>query len=117
VISSPGSKLLEAARALGLAVAAEGFVDRGYESDGSLVARGKPGALVEDPEDAARAALAIVFEGRLVARNGQTIPVAADTLCIHGDTPNAAAIAAAVRKALVEAEVIVRSLRGWRPAA
>lgn len=117
VISSPGSKLLDAARALGLAVAAEGFVDRGYEADGSLVARGKPGALLEDPEDAARTALAIVFERRLVARNGQTIPVAADTLCVHGDTPNAAAIAAAVRKALVEAEVIVRSLRGWRPAA
>ena len=117
VVSSPGSKLLDAARALGLAVAAEGFVDRGYEADGSLVARGNPGALVEDPADAARSALAIVFDGRLVARNGQTIPVAADTLCVHGDTPNAAAIAAAVRKALVDAEVIVRSLRGWRPAA
>jgi UPF0271 protein len=117
VVSSPGAKLLEAARALGLAVAAEGFVDRAYEGDGSLVARGQPGALVEDPEDAARAALAIVFERRLVARNGQTIPVVADTLCVHGDTPNAPAIAAAVRKALVDAEVIVRSLRGWRPAA
>jgi UPF0271 protein len=117
VVSSPGSKLLEAARALDLAVAVEGFVDRGYEDDGSLVARGKPGAIVEDPDDAARSALAIVFERRLVARNGQTIPVSADTLCVHGDTPNAAAIAAAVRKALVDAEVIVRSLRGWRPAA
>src|ERR1035437_7541051 len=117
VVSSPGSKLLEAARALGLAVAAEGFVDRGYEADGSLVARGNPGALIEDRADAARSALAIVFERRLVARDGQTIPVAADTLCVHGDTPNAAAIAAAVRKALVDAEVIVRSLRGWRPAA
>jgi len=117
VVSSPGSKLLDAARALGLAVAAEGFVDRGYEADGSLVARGTPGALIEDPADAARSALAIVFERRLVARDGQTIPVAAETLCVHGDTPNATAIAAAVRKALVDAEVIVRSLRGWRPAA
>ena len=117
VVSSPGSKLLDAARALGLAAAAEGFVDRAYEGDGSLVARGKPGALIDDPADAARSALAIVFEGRLVARDGKTISVAADTLSLHGDTENAAAIAAAVRKALVDAEVIVRSLRGWRPAA
>src|SRR5450830_1484696 len=117
VVSSPGSKLLDAGRALGLAVAAEGFVDRGYEADGSLVPRGAPGALVEDPAAAARCALAIVFERQTVARNGQAVPVAADTLSLHGDTPNAAAIAAEVRAALVEAEIIVRSLKGWRPAA
>jgi 5-oxoprolinase (ATP-hydrolysing) subunit A len=117
VVSSPGSKLLEAARALGLAVAAEGFVDRGYEADGSLVPRGAPGALVEDPAAAARCALSLVLKRRTVARNGQAVPLAVDTLCVHGDTPNAPAIAAAVRAALIEAEVVVRSLRGWRPAA
>ena len=117
LVSSPGSKLLDAGRALGLAVAAEGFVDRGYEADGSLVPRGAPGALVEDPAAAARCALAIVFERQTVARNGQAVPLAVDTLCVHGDTPNAPAIAAEVRAALVEAEIIVRSLKGWRPAA
>ncbi|MFI5120934.1 MAG: 5-oxoprolinase subunit PxpA [Thermoanaerobaculia bacterium] len=117
VVSCPGSKLLAAGRALGLVVAAEGFVDRGYETDGSLVPRGKPGALVEDPFAAARAALSLVLERRTVARNGQSIPLAVDTLCVHGDTPNASAIAAEVRAALVEAEIVVRSLKGWRPAA
>jgi UPF0271 protein len=117
LVSAPGSKLLEAGRALGLAVAAEAFVDRGYEADGSLVPRGTPGALVEDPAAAARCALGIVFYRQGVARNGQPFPLAADTLCLHGDTPNAVSIAAAVRAALVEANIVVRSLRGWRPAA
>jgi UPF0271 protein len=117
LVSSPGSKLMEAGRALGLAVAAEGFVDRGYEADGSLVPRGTPGALVEDPAAAARCALGIVFDRQGVDRNGQPFPLAADTLCVHGDTPNAPTIAAAVRAALVEANVVVRSLKGWRPAA
>ena len=68
VVSSPGSKLIEAASALGLRVAAEGFVDRAYEGRTGRSSRAdEPGALVEDPEAAARAALAIVFERRLVA--------------------------------------------------
>lgn len=117
LVSAPGSKLLEAGRALGLAVAVEGFVDRAYEADGSLVPRGTSGALVEDPAAAARCALGIVFNRQGIARDGQPFPLAADTLCLHGDTPNALAIAAAVREALVEAKVVVRSLKGWRPAA
>ena len=117
LVSSPGSKLLQAGRALGLVVAAEGFVDRGYEADGSLVPRGTSGALIEDPEAAARRALGIVFERKVIARNGQAVSLSADTLCLHGDTPNAPAIAAAVRVALIEANVVVRSLKGWRPAA
>jgi allophanate hydrolase subunit 2 len=69
------------------------------------------------PAPAARCALSLVLERRTVARNGQAVPLAVDTLCVHGDTPNAPAIAAEVRAALVEAEIIVRSLRDWRPAA
>ncbi|MFI5198143.1 MAG: LamB/YcsF family protein, partial [Thermoanaerobaculia bacterium] len=82
LVSSPGSKLLDAGRALGLAVAAEGFVDRGYEADGSLVPRGARGALVEDPAAAARSALSFVLERRTLARNGQAVPLAVDTLCV-----------------------------------
>lgn len=115
LVSAPGSKLLDAGRALGLAVAAEGFVDRGYEADGSLIPRGAPGALVEDPAAAARCAVSLVFERQTIARNGQAVPLAVDTLCVHGDTPNACAIAAEVRAALIEAEIVVRSLKGWRP--
>jgi UPF0271 protein len=117
LVSGPGSKLLDAGRAEGLVVAAEGFVDRGYEADATLVPRGTPGALVEDPAAAARQALAIVLHRQGTARNGQAFPLAADTLCLHGDTPNALAIAAAVRTALIQQTVVVRSLKGWRPAA
>jgi UPF0271 protein len=71
-------------------VIAEGFADRGYDGD-ALLPRGTPGALIEDPAAAARQALALVARGEV------------QTVCVHGDTPNAVAIARAVRDALVEA--------------
>lgn len=67
---------------------AEGFADRGYAADGSLLPRGTPGALIEDPARAAAAARALIARGDL------------DTICVHGDTPNAVAIARAVREVL-----------------
>ena len=105
----PHGALYHAAAADGAVAAAVARAIREVSPD--LVVVSSPGSKLLE------AARAIVFERRLVARDGQTIPVAADTLCVHGDTPNADAIAAAVRKVLVDAEVIVRSLRGWRPAA
>lgn len=82
----------------GLPVAAEGFADRAYESDGSLRPRDREGALLLDPRRAAEQALRLVRAG------------AVQTLCVHGDTPGAAAILAAVRAALREAGVAVAPL-------
>ena len=74
-----------------------------------------PSSRIRKPQPAAR--VSFVFDRRTIARNGESVPLAVDTLCVHGDTPNAAAIAAEVRAALVEAEIVVRSLKGWRPPA
>jgi len=93
-------------------VAAEGFADRGYNADGSLVARGTDGALVATPEEAAAKALSLAMDGIAVAVDGTRIPVSVETICLHGDTPGAAANAKAVRKALTDAGFELRALSG-----
>ena len=100
MVGLPGSALEDAANGAGLTFAAEGFADRAYEADGSLVSRSKPGALITDPAAAAAGVLRMVREGRV------------QTICIHSDTPQAPAIAAAVRRALDEQGVKVAGLRG-----
>jgi UPF0271 protein len=116
VVGAPRSKLLEVARKLGLRAANEGFADRAYNPDGSLVSRTDPDALIRDPARAAKQAVALARDGCVASRDGQLLKVAVDTICIHSDTPNAARIAAEVRKALLEAKVVVRSLKGWATA-
>lgn len=88
VIGLAGGELEAAAREAGLPYLSEAFADRGVRADGSLVPRGEPGALVDDPSAAAARARSIARDGR------------AEAICIHGDTPNAVAIARAVRAAL-----------------
>lgn len=89
-----------AAETLGCAVAAEIFADRAYNDDATLVDRRKPGAMVHDAELAASRMVAMVREGAIITESGKRIPGAIDTICCHGDTPEAVAIAAAVRAAL-----------------
>lgn len=88
LVGLPGSELLAAGRAAGLKTAAEGFCDRAYEPDGSLRSRDKAGAVYSDPDKAAKQALELARDGHV------------QTLCIHGDTPGAPAMALAVRAAL-----------------
>jgi UPF0271 protein len=110
LVGLAGSLLLDAGRAAGLTVAAEAFADRAYEEDGSLRSRRLPGAVHADPAAAAEQALAIVSEGIVRAFGGSPIAVRADTICLHGDTPDAPAFAAAVRQALEGAGVEIRAL-------
>lgn len=105
-----GSASLEVYAGSGFRVAAEAFADRRYEPDGRLRSRALAGALLAAPEAAAQA-VAIVREGRVIASDGSVVAVAADTLCVHGDTPGAERIAAAVRRALEAAGVTVAPLR------
>jgi UPF0271 protein len=105
LVGLAGSVLLDAGRAAGLAVAAEAFADRAYEADGSLRSRRLDGALLEDPADAARQAVAIVRDGCVRSHDGPDVPVRADTLCLHGDTPGAVAIARAIRTAFAQASI------------
>jgi len=114
LVTSPGSRLLAAARGLGMRAVAEGFADRGYDAAGSLVPRGTAGALVETPERAAAQALSLARDGFAVSVDGARVPLAVETICLHGDTPGAAANAAAVRRALEEAGIALSALSGAR---
>jgi len=108
-VGPPGSALLEAGAAAGLACLAEGFADRAYEADGRLRSRRLSGALLDDPVRAGAQAVSIARDGRVTAIDGTVLPLAAATLCVHGDTPGAAAIAAAVRRELAAAGITVRA--------
>lgn len=99
LVGLAGSRSIEAGREVGIRVAAEGFPDRGYNADGSLMSRTLPGALIESPEDVARHALELVKTGRM------------DTLCLHGDHPRAAENAKLLREVLTQNGVVIASLR------
>ena len=110
LVAQAGSPLERAARDAGVRVAAEAFLDRAYEPDGRLVARGRPGAVLEGAEIAARRAVQVAVERTVSAVNGRDLPVEADTLCVHGDTPGALEKARAARAALETAGVEVKRM-------
>lgn len=100
LVGQPGSALERAARAQGIPFVAEAFVDRAYLADGRLVPRNEPGAVYDDPKAMAAQAISLAVTQRVKSIDAQSIEVRADTLCIHGDTPNAPDAARAVRDAL-----------------
>ena len=111
VFAPPASALERAATAMDLRVAREGFVDRVYEADGTLRSRKLAGALHTDPQVAAAQAVSFVRDGGVRAFDGTFLKLEIDTLCLHGDTPGAPAIAAAVRAALDREGISVRPPR------
>ncbi|MGY1810226.1 LamB/YcsF family protein [Blastococcus sp. SYSU D00669] len=112
VLGLPGSVLLRTAGAAGLRTVAEGFADRGYTPEGTLVPRRSPGALVEDPRAVAERAVRMAAEGVVVAVDGTTVDVAVDSVCVHGDTPGAVELARAVRAALTGAGLTIAPFAG-----
>lgn len=110
LVGMANTELQAAAERHSLSFIAEGFVDRAYEPDGTLVPRKEPGAVHEELAVAANQAVTIAQDGSVTARNGETIAVRADTLCIHGDTPNAAEAARAVRDVLENRGVRIRAV-------
>jgi 5-oxoprolinase (ATP-hydrolysing) subunit A len=105
-----GSPMLDVFYSAGFDIAAEAFADRRYEADGSLRSRKFPDALLKNPEDAAAQALRIVEQQNVIAANGAIVPLHAQTICIHGDTPGALRIAEAVNRALRGAGVSLRAV-------
>jgi len=101
------SKNFQIAKKAGIPVCGEVFADRGYSDDGTLAPRDKPGGMIEDAARAVKQALAMVEEGYVTSLSGKRVPVAADTLCLHGDQPGAAAFAVALRKAFQERKISV----------
>ncbi len=105
-----GSTGLQAAADAGVKVVPESFADRGYTADGRLVSRREPGALVTSPDEVVARVLRMVTDGTVVAIDGSVLQLGARSVCVHGDTPGAAALARRVRAALEDAGVEVRSL-------
>jgi UPF0271 protein len=112
LVGLAGSSMLDVFREAGFAVAAEAFADRRYEPDGTLRSRKFEDALIRNPEEAAWQALGIAERGLVIASDGSEVSVDAQTLCIHGDTPGAAEIAATVARALREAGVELSAILG-----
>jgi UPF0271 protein len=108
----PNSDLARAGAPLGLRVALEGFADRAYEPDGSLTPRSRAGAVVHDPDVVVQRAVRLIVDGEVVATDGSTLAMHVDTICVHGDTPRAPALARALRTGLERAGVAVGAVAG-----
>jgi len=104
----PGSEILKAGRSEGLRVAAEVFADRAYEPDGSLASRRKPGSVIHDAEMVVERAVRMVKDHTVVAIDGSVVPLQADTICVHGDTPGSDDLAASIRAGLERAGITVK---------
>ncbi|MBI5303330.1 MAG: 5-oxoprolinase subunit PxpA [Chloroflexi bacterium] len=103
--------MADAAREFGLRFAREGFCDRAYNRDGALRSRREPGALIHDPQRAATQALQMVRDQTVTTPEGETVPLVVDTLCVHGDTPEAVAILRAVREVLSKNDIEILTIR------
>jgi UPF0271 protein len=110
LVGLAGSRMLDVFRDAGFPVAAEAFADRRYEPDGTLRSRKHDNALIRDPAEASRQALSIAQQGTVTACNGNQVTVAAQTICLHGDTPDAPQIAASVSNALRDAGMALTGL-------
>lgn len=106
---APESVLATAAGDAGVHVIFEGFADRAYRADGTLLPRGKPGAVIGDTEEVVARALLMAVDQRVIALDGTVVPHNVDSICVHGDTPGAVTLARNVRAALEEAGVPVRA--------
>jgi UPF0271 protein len=110
LVGLAGSPMLDVFREAGFEVAAEAFADRRYEPDGTLRSRKFDNALIRDSQKAGEQALAMVQRGEVTAIDGSEVALAAQTICIHGDTPGSTAIAAAVKRILVQAGIRISAL-------
>ncbi len=106
----PGSKSLDAARRHGLRAVSEAFADRAYRADGSLVPRSEPGAVIDDADAVVERAVSIARDRVVVAADGTRVTLDVETICVHGDTPGAAVLAARIRQALSDAGIQIRAV-------
>jgi 5-oxoprolinase (ATP-hydrolysing) subunit A len=110
LVGQAGSPCLNIYREMGLRTAAEAFADRAYEPDGTLRNRSLPEALLDTPDRASKQAVSVVTHGNVLTTSGAELPISANTLCIHSDTPCAVAIARKVRERLAASGVAIRAL-------
>lgn len=105
-----GSEMLRQARQIGLPCAAEVFADRAYEEDGTLVPRGKPGAMITDEEEAVHRVIGMIRNHKVKAITGKEIEICPDSVCVHGDSEKALLFVKKIRSALEEKGIAVQPL-------
>lgn len=105
-----GSVSITEAEKSGLRTASEVFADRTYRSDGSLMPRTEPNALIHDADAAISQVMQMINAGTVTATDGSVIPITADTICIHGDADNALEFATAIRRSLKAANINVAAI-------
>ena len=99
-----------AGKAAGLRTACEAFADRAYRPDGTLVPRTQPGAVIDDVAQVLARVAEIALERAVIAIDGTRVPITLDTICVHGDTPGAAGLAARIRATLAASGFDVKSI-------
>lgn len=109
-----GGVVLEVAERAGLTVAAEAFADRAYQPDGQLVSRTEVGAVLHDPDTVAQRMVRLAADGVIRAIDGTDVPVVAQSICVHGDSPGSVAMAAEIRRMLQEAGITISPFAGSR---
>lgn len=107
-----GAPILERARQAGLRVVAEAFADRAYTPEGMLVSRRQAGAVLHDPTTVAARMVQLATTGIIQAVDGSDLRLHADSICVHGDSPGAVAMAASIRQALVANDVTITAFAG-----
>lgn len=115
LVALAGSSLIELAREEGLTCIAEAFADRAYTPEGTLVSRREPGAVLHDPQLIGQRMLRLVEEGTLEAIDGSITHIQADSICVHGDSPAAVAMARELRRVLEQANMQLQPFAGGRP--
>jgi UPF0271 protein len=107
------SEMIKAGKEVGLKVANEVFADRAYNADGTLVSRTKEGSMIHDTELAISRVVRMVKEGKVTAITGEDIDIKADSICVHGDNPQAVEFVKLIRKALEDEGVQIVSIRDF----
>lgn len=113
LVVMPGLALEKAGLDEGLLVAREIYADRTYEDDGNLTSRKKPGAVIEDAAAATARVLRMVEDRAITTTSGTRLPVAVDTICVHGDNAHAVAMASAIRQGLEAAGCVIAPFPGF----
>jgi UPF0271 protein len=109
ILGLPGSEVLRLAEAAGLRAVSEAFADRAYNPDGTLVSRSLPGAVLHDPAEVAEHVLRMATDSAIRAVDGSILKINADSICVHGDSPGAVAMAVAVKAALSGAGITIKA--------
>ncbi|MCI1019876.1 LamB/YcsF family protein [Microbacterium sp. C5A9] len=107
-----GGVVLDVAARAGLATAAEAFADRAYQPDGQLVSRTEPGSVLHDPAEVAERMVRLAGEGVIRAIDGTDVPVSAQSICVHGDSPGSVAMAAETKRMLQDAGITIAPFAG-----